>query len=383
MTITLQYPHTNPNEPQYRYRLIQLPPEVAQLIDNGKADTLTIRGLEADDAVITTDSATYALKEVQTSNTLLLLQHSTATTAHPILLEEDDDMMNDLDNENYSVSASLFSYIDLERVVPKATDQLIQLLTPSTYHGPHKEQKRMQGGAGSDAILYSWDELGGIVQASRMELKSALDTVGAVELEGSFRLISPTFLNEFIQLFVASCDIDEKDISALTEEDALQMMAEHDIPEAVVLHCMHLMSDEVEIGAGIYKLSAQKICRATGTEVLMQVKHKTTLSNFMKEWKKVTPSAFEVSLEYLQGLYLLEENSAMHQEIKYFPKSKLPPIAKDRLEQLFQVRRKWASADIMPYIQDLAENKKKLDLLLLKYTRLSKVGDQVYYSSRF
>ena len=63
-------------------------------------------------------------------------------------------------------------------------------------------------------------------------------------------------------------------------------------------------------------------------------------------------------------------------------KSNLPFSPKERLEQLFLVKRKWLADDLIPFIEDLAENKKKLDVLLLKYARVSNSEGRVYYTSR-
>lgn len=104
-----------------------------------------------------------------------------------------------------------------------------------------------------------------------------------------------------------------------------------------------------------------------------------------------------------QGLCLLHEepNGPV---IQYFPKALLPLDAKSRLETLFQVRKKWLYADILPYskyitstvtckcmqsliiivlVSDLAPSTKKLDAILLKYARMSRVDDQAYYTSRY
>lgn len=54
----------------------------------------------------------------------------------------------------------------------------------------------------------------------------------------------------------------------------------------------------------------------------------------------------------------------------------------ERLEQLFIARRKWSREELLPYIFDLADDSKKLDLLLLKYARLSRVRDVLFYSKR-
>jgi sister chromatid cohesion protein DCC1 len=63
-------------------------------------------------------------------------------------------------------------------------------------------------------------------------------------------------------------------------------------------------------------------------------------------------------------------------------KSNLPFSPKERLEQLFLVKRKWLAEDLIPFIEDMAENKKKLDVLLLKYARVSNSEGRVYYTSR-
>ncbi|KAJ3142627.1 Sister chromatid cohesion protein DCC1 [Physocladia obscura] len=361
------------------WRLLQLPADIAPLFDSeANSSPLTIRGSESADAVITSDNATFALKLVQTSNTLMIVSKNNTEITATINPEDTPFMLKEPTFE-YTVEASVKSYIEMEKVVPTAIDQLHALLAPTIYCGPYKEQKRVLAAStnrnNEKHLEYTLHDLGGVVQASRVELNAALNEIGAVEIGGVYRLVSPTFLNEFLHLFIASVDIDEKDYNAMINSDAVSMMADNDIPEEIILHCFHLITDELKQGSGIYKLSGPKICRFEQSQI--------NVENFMDQWSKVTPSIFKPSLDYLQGLYILDEVSEIDCYIKYFPKSKLPAAAKERLEQLFHERRKWKATDIMPYIKDLAENSKKLDLILLKYGRVSKIGNIVYYTSRF
>jgi sister chromatid cohesion protein DCC1 len=68
--------------------------------------------------------------------------------------------------------------------------------------------------------------------------------------------------------------------------------------------------------------------------------------------------------------------------ISYFPLSELPADPAARFSQLFLEQKQWAPEDIMPFIEDLAPDKKKLDALLLKFTRSQKQDGRVVYGSR-
>jgi sister chromatid cohesion protein DCC1 len=68
--------------------------------------------------------------------------------------------------------------------------------------------------------------------------------------------------------------------------------------------------------------------------------------------------------------------------IRYFPQSLLPTEAKNRFHDLFNIRHKWHKDDILPYIEDLASNHKELDPIILKFARISKLGENVFLTSR-
>lgn len=84
----------------------------------------------------------------------------------------------------------------------------------------------------------------------------------------------------------------------------------------------------------------------------------------------------------LEGDCLIDEDTHGTKYLIYFPKTKLPFEPKARLAELFRVRHRWTAQELDPYVNDLAPDKKRLDALLLKYTRVQKIGNLVVYTSR-
>ncbi|KAI8613966.1 sister chromatid cohesion protein Dcc1 [Chytriomyces sp. MP71] len=334
---------TSSSDAEYDYTLLELPKDVAALFESGDGTPLVIRGGCDSDAVLCAHNTAYSVRLVSTSNTLLLAKED-------------------------RVVSTLSVYAELAPASTAAAVAHVRaLLADCAFSMDHARGPRV-----SLAQLYE------VVQASDTQIRAALEECGAFEFDACVRTVDPVFLNQFIQLFIAAIDIFDKDTNALTKQDALDMMAEHEIPDPVIEHCLTLVGEETVAGSGIYALSHRKICRITGSETLMSLEAQNTpINEFMKLWRKATPSSFDLSLDHLQGIYLIEGD--LNQTIN---KSALPASPKERLEYLFTIRRKWAANDIRPYIEDLAENKKKLDLLLLKYARLSRAGDIVYYSAR-
>jgi sister chromatid cohesion protein DCC1 len=68
--------------------------------------------------------------------------------------------------------------------------------------------------------------------------------------------------------------------------------------------------------------------------------------------------------------------------VYYFPESVLPSAPQERFISLFKARPRWTREEMQPYIQTLAPDKKKQDLLLLKYTRSSSQNGTTTYTSR-
>ena len=59
--------------------------------------------------------------------------------------------------------------------------------------------------------------------------------------------------------------------------------------------------------------------------------------------------------------------------IQYLPLSSLSPEPADRFAHLFALRPRWRDRDMMPFLEDLTGERKKLEALVLKFVRKVKV----------
>jgi sister chromatid cohesion protein DCC1 len=105
----------------------------------------------------------------------------------------------------------------------------------------------------------------------------------------------------------------------------------------------------------------------------------------MEVWKKLGQDVFIPKLEYLDGLYIMNERAKLHRierDIQYFPVSELSTDPPQRFSALFAEKPLWTSDEIIPFLVDLAPKKKEQELLLLKYARTHKTANRIQYGSR-
>lgn len=130
-------------------------------------------------------------------------------------------------------------------------------------------------------------------------------------------------------------------------------------------------------------MSLPLISRSFGKRILSRDTNYRDLDEFLAEFSKsleVIPE-IEPCLSHLDGLYLMED-TALTKKIRFFPKSLLPFAAKERFHHLFSVRSKWNKTDILPFINELAGSTKEMDALILKHSRVSRVGKQIFLTNR-
>ncbi|KAJ3290552.1 Sister chromatid cohesion protein DCC1 [Borealophlyctis nickersoniae] len=377
-----------------QYKLVELPKEVADLFDEknngGKPPAqLVIRGLETDEAVLCTPSTTYAIRDAHTSNSLLLLEPTPRDPTEFAFHQNDEDAPEDANGEStwtenakvYEIRDCLTAYLELAVCQPRV-ERLRTELEEEMYLGPTEDAKA--AAKNPERKLHTLESLREIVQASDQEILEGLDEINAVCIDGAYRLLDPSYQKHVLQLLLTSIAEQEYPVHELHLSDCLGMFDEDDgIPDTILAHTLKIFSDKRTVSDvdEVYQLSETKVCRFLGEQLLAQ-SDRIRLEAFVEAWEGAVMDPFVPSLDMLKGLYLIE-TMAKQSSIRYFPKSLLPMDAKQRFERLFHERRKWEYEDLLPYISDLAPNTKKLDAILLKYARMSKVEGKTFYSSRF
>ncbi|KAJ3049463.1 Sister chromatid cohesion protein DCC1 [Rhizophlyctis rosea] len=389
-----------------QYRLLELPKELAALLDtpqprtvvgNKQPSCFVVRGQESDEATLHTENKTYTVRDVQTSNTLLLAKPSNRhPTDFATEIAADPSIVTELQNSDsetssilpawvdtahvYEVQDCISNYLELTLTQPRV-GKLREILEPCLYAGP-KEEARVD-----QKLLYTTESLHELVQASNEELLQGLKEVEALEIDGHWRLLDPAYQETVLRLLIVSAIADDIPLSHMTLEDAARLLNDADdddgIPKSVSMHVLIAFADKDGENEQTYAISSSKVCRFLGQQLLANsTRHSQSLTSFLQSWSENVPEPFEVEIDMLKGTALIH-NDELPRTIQYFPKSTLPSEAKQRFERLFDVKRKWSYDELLPYIDDLAPDKKKLDALLMKYARMSKSANTMFYTSRF
>ncbi|KAL2918788.1 Ctf8p and Ctf18p associating protein [Polyrhizophydium stewartii] len=389
-------------------KVLECPPELIACLEAGK--TLTLRGGHDDVAVLCTDAATFSVRQVETSNTSLLLAPIDASAVPGTGLSSSFEARfpNRRPDSKLAVVASHSSYIELAKIRP-VFDTLALMLHECPYEGPdederRKRRRRIQSASAAppthDVVgdasqpkpepdrglaTYTLNDILDAIQASEGEIRAYLESSGAVLIDGCWRVLSPEYSLEVLELVMLSAIETDMDLARLSLADLELALESHNIPNPVLERCLRSFSESFEASESttFFKLSHIKVCRLYGEQVLRRLPPDgTSLISFLKDWRAAVPEIMDVHLDQLAGVYLLEGSQAT-QIIRYFPKSTLPSVPKARFEELFKIRKKWLREDLIPYVSDLTSSDKDLELMIIKNARISKQGTRTFLTSRF
>ncbi|KAI7863422.1 sister chromatid cohesion protein Dcc1 [Spinellus fusiger] len=242
------------------FSLIELnSPELVEAFEAGT--NIVIKGLPEDEAVLCTDTKTYNVRQVSTSNTMLLTL-PVSTQGVMTVLDE------------------LSSTIELLPCVP-GLQRIDTLLEETRYAGEQQEAHL------SDKAFYSYEALLSLVQASEAELKRGLEERGAFELKGYYRLLDQAHLHHLFDTFVNHCVLRELNVRAMTLKEAQEcirhvMSLEDDyctgIPEEVELAFLRSFTTDASFSSyqdGV-SFDETRVCRFLGNLLLKSERVRST-----------------------------------------------------------------------------------------------------------
>ncbi|KAB2626945.1 sister chromatid cohesion protein DCC1-like [Pyrus ussuriensis x Pyrus communis] len=279
---------------------------------------VTVRGQPDEDAVLCTESKTYAMKSVGTSNSLFLIppcgQYTTFESPKCC-------------DENYHDPQSAASVIkvatgnmELVEVAPRL-DKLRLLLSQNPY----------QSDEDNDLIEK--------VQASDYKLRTGLQALSAVEINGYWRIVDEKYMGTILRMLLHNSVLNNWSLPLLNQDDVVNMLESDGFPRKLAGHCLHVFGSKVTEGATtsrVWKLDERKVCVHFAREILRDGKRK------MKKF------------DILEGEVLIERLGA-ETWIRAFSFSSLP------------YNPEWK--DLQPFIRDLNVPGLSAEGLLLKYTR--------------
>ncbi|BBM99421.1 sister chromatid cohesion protein DCC1 [Marchantia polymorpha subsp. ruderalis] len=352
------------------YRLLEVDEALLQeLLHSG----LTIKGGREDEAVLCTSKATFAMKFVSTSNTVLLVPPSPRGSDGC-----DAEVDEDLPRAEVGIVATASGHIELVETAPR-----LENLQALVSRRPFKDDENLGEEEAEDGELYTWDELSARTQASDHQLRDALRKLEAAEIGRFWRVVDPDYMHNLLGILLSAAVQNDWSLKALQGSEVIRSLEAH-FPAPVVITCLdkfgvragpspkNPVQGQESCGSGaadLWALDDEKIC-IHYAKLLLRDKTKWKLEDFLEEWAMITPSWMSVDLNMLRGEALVEKvglESWLHQ----FSCSLLPCRPDARFTALFSRRSKWEWEDLEPYLKDLRVPGQSVEAMLLKYTRKS------------
>lgn len=211
-----------------------------------------------------------------------------------------------------------------------------------------EEDARGRGG------LYTWADLVSKVQASDGQLRIALKSLQAVEIDNYWRIVDEKFMQGLLEVLLLNVVQHDWDLQALPEADVVQILRSDGYSSQIARHCLASYGKEVEInthdqGTKFWGFDERKVCLHYAKQ-LLQAATKWRLGDFLEAWKNNTPAGVIPSLEMLKGEVLVE-NLGPDSWIKLYSMSSLPTKPAERFSALFKERTKWEWDDLDPYLR--------------------------------
>ncbi|XP_016162629.2 LOW QUALITY PROTEIN: sister chromatid cohesion protein DCC1 [Arachis ipaensis] len=331
---------------------------------------VVIRGLPDEDAVLCTQSKTFAMKFVGTSNSVLLIPPANQYVF-------DQNPQNGANNHKEKVVAPVIKVVpgnmELVEVAPRL-DKLKLLLSQNPCRLEEFDSSEVN--PESRAGLYNWKDLKNNIQASDEELRSGLQALSAVEINSYWRLVDERYMNTILEMVLRNAVLNDWSLSALNEDEVVSMLVSDGFPAELARHCLHVYGEKVIDGTDTcaWKLDKKRVCIHFAREILRGGKMK--LESFMDEWRQRTPDEMQPTFDLAEG-EVLTERIGVETWVRGFSVSSLPSTPAERFSILFKERPKWEWKDLQPYIRDLNVPGLTSEGLLLKYTRRTQPSPEI------
>lgn len=366
------------------YFLFEVPESVLKQVVS--SDTVQLRGRLEDPCVLVTDEATYTLRQVESTNTMLLLPPpSTVAVGSKRARPEDA--------ETRLITGVVTCHYELGLFNP-SVNPLRDLLNQKPYNGEEDEQELGLGREGSSQEyetkrgMCTTQYLRSVIQASDSELYQNLEKINAVEIGGAWRLLHPDYDSK---VFDAILDLVSEHqwptdaVSAAAVAEKLQT----DFSETVTTHVLrcHSLKQAAEDDPDLFRLDIAKVALFRAMQLFAD-RNPYPHNLFMQQWEDVMPYGMLPHPDMLKGHALIEqtiltETDKSGKQFSYFPVSALAAEPRQRLRQLFQKRERWSLEAIAPYVADLPAPNQPMDQFLLKNARVVNTAEGPLYTKRY
>ena len=312
------------------------------LLTEVRAGRVALKGLEGDEALLCSQSRTFAVRSAESTNALLLI-----APAQPAI-----------------VCAVLSAVLEVKACRPRLA-HLFQLLERTRYRGRAAE-------AGTDrSLLCTRQQLLSTVQCSEDELNRELNRLGAVELAGAVRLVEGDFEHRLLELALCLAQEHGWDYGAFPAAKAAQLLeAECDgVVTRAVLTCFG------ESDGDSLRLDPRRVALRKA-RFLLRSKPLWIVGEFLAALSDALPQSDyfpPLQAKDCFGFAIVEEKGTLA-TIRFFALERVTEENVDEaFAQLFVARATWPLEQIFPFVQPLASPTVPVDQLLLRHCYVNRM----------
>ncbi|KAK9241555.1 sister chromatid cohesion protein Dcc1 [Lipomyces tetrasporus] len=351
-----------------RYRLIQLPPDILELLDSPEeAAHLQLKSATPDSpAFLCAYSRTFQLRQISQSNTLLLLSSGSSP-------ETTDTVPDEILPDPVHATKLPAGYLECIPSTPQ-----IDLSFVPYYHGADLTEAAAAGGSDADLTLSRLDVIAR-VPVSELEFQSAWIAAMGVEIDGCAYRIGQDLVLRILPILVAAMQADGMDFGALWLNDVFEAVRDdEDEPRAVIEAILRRFCTSP---SEPYCLDRAQLTRWIGIKMLSEhAVREVKLEDFMDKWEFSLPPALDMTCELsmLTGQYVQPTTKT----IKFLPSARLPVDPARRFERLFAAKSSWAQEDILPFVTDIESDKAKINTLFMKFAKKKVIKGKTYIGKR-
>lgn len=316
------------NATKYTYKLLQLPSKILNQLES-KSTNLYIKS-DINSLALCTDSETFKLRQMNHSNTVLLLN-------------------KEPDNKLIGFQKTSYEY-ELTEIKGSIDTSDIPIFNGQTAQQPIDLRALEDNSICShQEFLSNWYELGGC------------------EIDNGAYIMSADIITELLHLLITK--LMSLQVHEFSPEDVSSIITPpyNDSMLTSIIHKFCIIESEK------YQLNDLKITQWFGIVEMSKINHKMTdISEFLLNWKTSLPSFYNPPLDISQlaGYYC----SPIENKILYVDPESLSENLSQRFKELFELDKSWNYDEFIPFIKKFVPAGKKVDSIILKYGKKKKVG---------
>lgn len=325
------------------YKLVELPDDLLDYIKTEPGKTLQFKAPTGpNNLVLCTDSTTYNVRQMNHSNTVLLMNDMSSNYLQKNLAT------GDLERKLLGIGMTRYQY-ELTNC-----DGFVDTTGIPTYSGTIEKAEKTVADVLADSPI-----------SKERFYKSWYDLCGS-EVDGYAVILGPDFttdvLHTLVSILIASGAADGAFSESSLAKSALEQNPKY-TPQVV-----HTVVEKFSTDG---KLSNEAVAKWFGIQTLKKCSELPD-NEFLLKWKLSLPPFYDAPLD----LVLVRGNYCRPYvgRVRHLHGANLSNEISARIKELFQIVKEWDYDEFLPYVEEFIPLTKKPESVILKFARKKRVG---------